>query len=163
MAILMLINAETAHDNVQNLNDIVGVFPDSHVFSSTELVKFDFLTINGSVEDVRLILEQITPTTARAYKWQSDNQYHWTSPDGETVIDEIYVYQIEGDKKWYHMVNDFKFPCNVGELTSQEKQLLETIDINHPSVDSFVRKLVKDITEDIENNTEINELRDSNP
>ena len=163
MAILMLISADIIRDNCQYLNDVVGVFPDGYQFSSTELERFNFLTINGSVSDVQLRLDQITPEIQYAYQWQSDGKYHWTDPDGETITDEIQVYQVEGSNRWYKMVNDFKFPVNTGGLTPEEKQLLETYDITHPSVDSFIRKLAKDLTEDPANNTEIKDLRNSHP
>lgn len=163
MAIVALINSETAADGLQYIGDIVGVFLDTHQFSPTELQKFNFLTINGSLEDVRARLRQITPRTEDCYLWQSDNKYHWTEPDGETILDRIQVFQIEGSNKWYKLTEDFKFPVNVDRLTPEEKQLLETVNINHASVDSFIRKLAKDITMLSGNNIEIKELKNSEP
>jgi hypothetical protein len=234
MAIVMLINAETTRDGFQYLNDIVAVFPDTHQFSATELQKFDFLTIKGSKEDVKMRLNQIVPRIEECFYWEEDDEYHWMEPIkkpisyisqanpaivsvfqhgyktgmvvvvaevGEsmeqitgrhviTVIDpgnfsidvdlsvslpypggglvkektRMYsVFQVEGSKRWYKMENDFKFPVNIGNLTPEEKQILETVDINHPSVDSFIRKLVKDMTVLSGNDVEVRELRNSEP
>ena len=161
-AIVVLINAETVTDGLQYLNDVVGVFPDGHQFSSTELEKFNFLTIGGSMEDVRTRLEEIMPRVEMAWVWPSDGEYHWYDGDENPPVFK-YVYQVEGSNKWYKLENKFRFPVNVGSLTPEEKQLLETIDINNPSVDSFIRKIVKDITILSGNNVEVKELRNTIP
>jgi len=163
MAIVMLINAETVRDGLQYLDDVVGVFEDSHQFSKTELEKFNFLTIGGTKANVELRLFQITPDIQIAYQWASDGKYHWTDGVGETITGTTDVYQIERSNKWYKLVNDFKFPVNVGELIAEEKQLVETYDITHPSVDSFIRKLAKDVTSDPANSLEIKELKNTHP
>jgi len=162
MAQLLIINAETARDGLQYLGDVVGVFSDDHVFSPTEIEKFDVLTVGGSVEDVRARIDQITPTMAEAYLWASDGIHYWIEPE-EGDSENVPVYQVEGSTRWYIAENDFRFPINVGELTATEKQLLETIDINNPSVDSFIRKLVKDITVLSGNDVEVKELRNTDP
>lgn len=160
----MLINNETVADGLQYLNDVVGVFTDDHAFSETELVKFDFLTISGTVQEVRQRLEQITPSIHDAHLWATDNKYHWDFPANEDdLLDSIEVFQTEGSTKWYRLDNDFQFPVNVGDLSPEEKQLMETVDINHPSVDSFIRKLVKDINALSGNDVEIKDLRNSQP
>jgi hypothetical protein len=161
MAVIMLINNETVKDGLQYLNDIACVFNDDHQFSRTELEKFNFLTINGTKNDVKEKIRQITPRIEHAYLLLTDNKYHWQ--DDGTTIGAIQVYQVEGSNKWYKLENDFKFPVNIGDLTPEEKQILETVDINHPSVDAFIRKLVKDITILSGNNVEIKELRNSEP
>jgi hypothetical protein len=164
MAILLLIKAETARDGLQYLNDVVGIFNDDHQFSSTELEVFSFLTIKGSRQDVSDRIDQIQPAIEEAYKWESDGEYHWTNPDEETIIDiiDVYWYGLP-PKRWTRLDEDFKFPVNVGELTAEEKQVLETVDINHPSVDSFIRKIIKDLDMLSGNNVEIIELRNSAP
>jgi hypothetical protein len=166
MPILMLINSETVKDGLQYLNDVVGVFPDDHQFSGTELAKFNFLSVGigiNTVDEVKARIRQITPAIEDAFLWQSDNKYHWTDPDGETIIGRMRVFQVEGSNRWYELVSDFKFPANTGDLTPEEKQLLETVDVTHPSVDSFIRKLVKDITVLTGNTNEIKDLRNSQP
>ena len=163
MAIIMLINNETVRDGLQYLNDVVGVFEDGYQFSGTELEKFNFLTVGGTKQEVASRLRQLTPVMEKCYLWESDNKYHWTDGDEETILDEIEAYQIEGDIKWFKAENDFKFPVNFGELTAEEKQLLATVNINHPSVDSFIRKLIKDITVLSGNNVEIKELKNTSP
>jgi len=163
MAQVLIITSETVRDGLQYLGDIVGVYSDSHVFSSTELEKFSVLTISGSVADVTARLNQIKPVVLSAYQFESDGDYHWTDPDYETIINTIKVFRVEGDRKWYQLVNAFKFPISISSLTPEEKQLLETIDINNPSVDSFIRKIIKDVTVLSGNNIEIRELRGTHP
>ena len=163
MAITMLINNETTRDGLQYLNDLVGVFPDDHQFSPTELSNFSFLTVGGSVEDVKTRISQITPRVEYCVLWQSDNKYHWLDDGDNDPLETIEVYQIEGSNKWFKLVNAFKFPVNVDELTPEEKQLLETVDINHPSVDSFIRKIAKDVAALPDNDIEVKELRNSEP
>jgi hypothetical protein len=163
VAIVALISNETVRDGFQYLNDIMAVYPDGHQFSPTVLEKFNFLTIGGTKEDVEARLQQLTPRVEFAYLWASDNKYHWTEDGDENPLKVIEVYQVEGDNKWYKLENDFRFPVNVGELTAAEKQVLETVDINHPSVDSFIRKLVKDVTILSGNDVEIKELRNTTP
>ena len=163
MAILLLVNNETIRDGLQYLGDVVGVFPDDHKFSDTELLKFDTLTVKGSVADVRLRLEQITPTPGIAYLWESDNKYHWRIPEDGAPLEAIDVFQVEGSTRWYKAENDFKFPVNIDGLTQEEKQLLATIDINNPSVDSFIKKIVKDILVLSGNDVEIKDLRNTSP
>lgn len=160
MAQILIIKAETVRDGLQYIGDVVGVFPDDHIFSPTELAKFDVLTINGSVDDVNIRLRQIQPRIEDAFLWE-DGKYRWENPP--IGIEWIKVYRIEGSNRWYRMDSLFKFPVSVSRLTPEEKQLLETVDINHPAVDSFIRKLVKDITVLAGNNVEIKELRNTEP
>jgi len=163
MAIVQYINSETARDGLQYLGDIVGVFPDDHQFSATELIKFSYLTIGGSVADVQARIDQLKPQITEAYLWESDGKYHFDEDGDIDPLGMILVFRTEGSNKWYKLENAFKFPFNLGDLTPEEKQLLETVDINHPSVDSFIRKLVKDITALSDNDVEIKDLRNTNP
>jgi len=158
MAQILVIKAETARDGLQYIGDIVAVFPDDHIFSATEIAKFSILTIGGSVTDVQTRLDQIKPRIETAYLLPSDNKYHWDDGE-ETAISIINVYQL--DNKWFKVENKFKFPITIDSLSPEEKQLLETIDINHPSVDSFINKIVKDITVLSDNDVEIKELRNT--
>jgi len=176
---LLLIKAETARDGLQFINDVVGVYPDDHVFSDHEYTVFNVIAVStglSTVADVQSRFNQIAPTIVNAMQWLSDGKYHFDTeepesgwydeienPAGEQVIDSIQVYQVEGGSRWYKCVNDFKFPLNVENLTPEEKQLIATIDINHPSVDSFIRKVAKDITQLDGNDIEIKELRNQTP
>ena len=163
MAQVLIIKAETARDGLQYLGDIVGVFSDTHVFSSTELDVFGVLIINGTVDDVNARLSQLKPRIEMAYLWESDGKYHWVKDGDLDPLEVIEVFQVEGSNKWYKLINDFKFPVNLAGLTPEEKQLLETIDINNPSVDSFIRKIIKDVAVLSGNNVEVKELRNSTP
>ena len=160
MAILLLI--KNPNEGFTYINDMVGVYNDTHQFSATELEHFNFLTINGSRHDVDLLLKQIQPEILFAY-W-TGSEWSLQMPDEiDPVVEDIRVYRVESGKRWYKLVNPFKFLINIGDLSVEEKTLLETYDINHPSVGSFVRKVLKDITSDSANNEEIKKLRNVNP
>ncbi|MHC4292665.1 MAG: hypothetical protein ACYSTX_00090 [Planctomycetota bacterium] len=160
MAIAMLISSETVRDGCQYVGDVVQIQEDDYVFSETELEKFSFLAINGTRSEVEARLLELLPEKYIAFKWNSDNQWHLqeaTAPDYD--IDEMDVWQPEGSKRWYELVTSFKFGMNIDSLTPEEKQLLETININHPSVDSFIRKTIKDLAALLGNDAEVTDLR----
>jgi len=161
MAQLMLIGSDVVNEPYQYLDDMSYVFSDDHVFSDDELEQFNFLTVNGSYEDVRDRLIQISPRITAAFHWVEDQKWHFQVPEGD--FDETIEVWFDSPNKWNKVVNGFKFPINVGNLTPEEKQLLETYDINHPSVDAFIRKIAKDITADPANNVEVRDLRNLEP
>lgn len=161
MAQILIIKNETAVDGLQYLGDIVGVYRDSHVFSDHELLIFNVLTISGSVADVQAKIHEITPREEEAFLWVADNEYHWIKESELAPGDEIRVFQVSN--RWYELVDDFRFPISISGLTPEEKQLLETVDINHPSVDSFIRKIVKDLAVLAGNGNEIKDLRNTEP
>jgi len=161
MAIIMLISNYNVNEPYQYLNDIIGVFSDDHIFTQNELDRFLFLTINGSVADVHARINQVKPQIAECYL---NNVGKWVFPMPDPVVDQKQVWRAPGDRYWYNLVQPFKFPCNVGELTAEERQLLETIDINNPSVDSAIKKIVKDlVVANPENGIEEKDLRNLNP
>lgn len=161
MAKVIYIKAETELDGVQYLGDIVEVLEDDRWLSPSMLEAFNVLTISGSKADVQARLNQIIPRVKKAYLL-ADGDYHWDRGD-EDPVETIRVFQVEGSNRWYKQEEKFKFPMNLAELTPEEKQLLETVNINHPSVDSFIRKLVKDITILSGNDVEVKELRNTEP
>lgn len=163
MAQILLIKTETVRDGLQYLGDVVGIFEDSHQFSDHELTVFNVLTVAGSRLDVEAKFDQIKPEVADAYLWESDGEYHWTIPDEGNVLNTREVARPEGNNKWYLLENRFKFPINVDMLTPEEKQVLETVDINHPSVDAFIKKIAKNVFALPGNDVEVRELRNTEP
>jgi len=164
MAQLLIIKDETVRDGMQYIGDMVGVFEDSHVFSDNELVLFDVLIVNGSRADVEARVNQLRPLEDNAAIWDTDGKYHFMSgipPEGTVLSDPIQVFNV--GNKWYQKVVGFKFLINVDGLTPQEKELLETIDINNPAIDSFINKIVKDLASQVGNDIEIIDLRNLTP
>lgn len=158
MAIIMLIGQDTVNEPYAYLNDIIGVFNDSFQFSDTELEIFNFLTVNGSVVDVRARLKEIQPEYRTAC-FTVENQKYEFQPDHNLTIDHEILVAHKPPNRWYKVVEEFKWPTNIHELTPEEKQVLATVDINHPSVDSFVNKLAKDIFALTGNDIEITDLK----
>ena len=164
MAVLLLIGNDVVNEPYQYLDDVIGIFSDAHVFSQTELVQFNFLYVNGSREDMRDIFIQIKPKIALAFLWVADQKWHFQEPgEGEGEVAETADVWFDSPIRWRRLVNGFKFIVNVNNLTPEEKQLLETYDINHPSVGAFINKIVKDITSDPANSIEIRDLRGLEP
>lgn len=161
----MLISSDQINEPYNYLNDLIGVFDDSHQFSDHELTRFNFLNVNGSVVDVNNVLKQIRPVVAPAFKWVTEDEYRFDRPDSSNQGDVIEVWQIRDatPNRWYKLVNDFKFPINTNDLTPEEKQLMQTYDITHPSVGSFIKEIAKSIGSDPANNDEIRDLRNSYP
>jgi hypothetical protein len=161
MAIIALIASQQVNEPFNYLNDVIEVFDDDHTFTQYELDNFQFLTINGSRADVEAKVEQIKPTIAVAVK---NSQGKWTFDYSQGTGEEIEVWSnLLPPINWYEYNESFKYPLNVEELTAEEKQLLATLDINHPSVDSAIKKIVKDLSVLQTNNTEIKELKGDMP
>ena len=163
MAILMLINADTAVNDLQYLFDVVNIYEDDHTFTPTELERYDFLPVNGTKAEVEAFLSSALPKFADAYLWDDDNKWHFSDETDGEILDEVQVYQLENDTRWYKYIVEFRFPVNVGALTAEEKQLLASYDITHPSVDNFVRKIIKDLAADPANQEEIKDLKGDQP
>ena len=160
MAQLLIIKDETVRAGLQYIGDMVGVFEDSHIFDDNELAKFSTLTVAGSRADVESRINQLRPLEAGAAIWDTDGKYHFDSeipPEGTVISDYIEVFKIVN--KWYHKAVGFKFPINLDGLTPEEKQLLATIDINNPAIDSFINKILKDLLTQVGNDVEIKDLR----
>ena len=159
MAIVLLVSTNQVNEPYQYENDMISVFPDGHQFSDYELARFGFVTINGSVADVEAKLYQIKPQIGVALMGTDGN---WTFDRSEpTTGEELEVWSYPGANplRWFKYVVPFKYDFNLGQLTAEEKQLLESIDINHPSVDSAIRKIVKDLAVDPANNEVVQELQ----
>jgi hypothetical protein len=164
---VILINSETERDGLQHIGDVVDVYEDDRWMSPTMLEKFTIVNIAigiNTVADVKARLDQLKPVTSHAHQWDFDFKYHFNTeeyPEGCICYNPIDVYQV--GKKWYKMEVGFKFPINLANLSEQEKIYLATLDINHPSVNSFINKIVKDLTSQPGNDVEITDLKNQEP
>jgi len=159
MSIISIISLDQVNEPRNYENDIIEVHDDAHQFTDYELSRFEFLTVNGTKADVEAKLNQIKPIVGIALM----------GTDGELTFDrsapnsgeEIEVWSVPDATpiRWYKLVEPFQRLFNVGPLTAEEKQLLETVDINHPSVDSAIKKIVKDLSVNPANNEVIKELQ----
>lgn len=61
MAQLLTITAVTLRPGVNQIGDIVGIFPDDHVFSKAELDAFKAISVEGKPDEVRAGLEKMKP------------------------------------------------------------------------------------------------------
>lgn len=160
---LVIVNSLTARENLQYVGDVVDVIEDDRWLSPAMLENFDYVRVKGEPADVRVRLAQFQPRVEDAFKWNSDGEFHWTKPTApDTLLEMVDVFFVSPNK-WYRMETRYKFIVNTDELTAEEKQLLESIDITNPSVDSYIRKTIKDITLLPGNNVEIIELRNTEP
>jgi hypothetical protein len=147
----------------QFVNDLVEVVDESVGLPDHYYDTFNCLKVNGIREDVENVLNQIKPQIYNCgfdlveQKWvfdtineTSDTKKVWR-PGNSTV------------RKWYNVVNPFKFYINIGSLTPEEKDMLQQYDINHPSIISFINKISKDLSVDPSNNIEETDLRNTLP
>lgn len=88
MAQLALITAKTYNENVNNIGDIVGVYPDDWKFTDKEKDLFDIIKVSESKE----IVEAKIPITKRLTKAATTD---WT--DQEPERKEVW----QGDDKKY--------------------------------------------------------------
>lgn len=160
MAKLMIAPLNQADDEWTFQNDILGVYEDSHIFSSYEQNIYDFLTVSGTRQDVQQRLSQIQPRVAVAY----DVGGKWTFEEPNPVGETLDVWTPNDGKNWYQLKEAFRFPVNIGVISAEEKQFLTTFDINHPSVDATVKKLAKNLVDaNPENSVHIKSLRNQEP
>jgi len=161
MAILMLISTNQVREPFQFLADVVGIFEDSHSFTPSELERFDFITIMGGRDDVANRLNELDVKYAQAFFNETNSRWQFDDPMVTTQIIEVWS---PDNRTWYQVVEPFKFRWNIGQLTAEEKQLLATFDIFHPSVESAARKLMKDlIAANPANGNEIKDLKNQTP
>jgi len=80
MAQLLLINSETQNLPWQDIDDIVGVYRDKHIFSPREKVAFNIVNIKGSREDVQKKFQDQRPETTLAFQSKSTGQWSLEEP-----------------------------------------------------------------------------------
>jgi hypothetical protein len=163
MPILLLISNNQVNEPYNYLNDVVGVFADDHPFTPYELDRFEFLDVavgTNTVEEVQAKLQSIRVRQETAFFWDSTQEWSWEPPvDDDDLVEEAVVWTTASPPvRWYRLVQPLKFLFNVGDLTQNEKDLIAAIDVNHPSVDSYLKKMVKSIERFPENESE--EIRD---
>jgi hypothetical protein len=61
MAKLLTISALTFRSGVNNLGDIVAIFPDEHEFSKAELDGFKIVSVDGKPDEVQVALDKMIP------------------------------------------------------------------------------------------------------
>jgi len=158
MAIILLVSTDQINEPFNYENDMIAVFEDDWTFTQHELEVFKFLTVMGSKADVEARLNQLKPVVGTALmgtdgKWTFDRSAPNT---GEEI--EVWSNMVP-PINWYILVEKFNYIANVGSLTVEEKQVLATIDINHPSVDSAIKKILKDLSANPLNNVAVKELK----
>lgn len=158
MAVLLLISTDQINEPYNYEDDVIEVFEDDHQFTPNELEVFEFLTVNGSKADVEAKLNQLKPVIGVALMGTDGK---WTFDRGEPITgEEMEVWtNMLNPIRWYEYVVPFKYVANIGTLTAEQKQLLATIDINHPSVDSAIRTVLKDLSVNPANNEVVKELQ----
>lgn len=164
MAKIFSVNADVANEPFQYLDDIVGVIEDSTPVSDAMAAAFNFVTVGGTKDEVEAKLEEINFTYAEAHYNPVTESYQFTDPYHPDSTSKQVWTPGGAQVRWYTVATPFKFPHNMGTLTAEEKQLLGTVNINHPSVDSVIRKIRKDlVAANPENDIEVVELRNEIP
>ena len=116
MAQLLLI--KTANTSLKTVGDIVGVYEDTHKFSTNEQTTFTILQIMGTREEVVNKLNAVRVPLERAYKSKSIT---WALERPE----EKEVWQ-GTDEKWYFLEERIKYTFSTSGLTAGDITTLET-------------------------------------
>ena len=117
MAQLLLVSKKTAKPNVQEEGDIIGIYEDSHVFSSTEQEIFDIMQIPGfTKEQLRLELNKLRPETQNA----------WKSETTEGSLDEPSEKRLWKNNKdeWCFLEDEHKCPMSLRDTSQNIKDAL---------------------------------------
>lgn len=87
MSKLVLINAKTYQTGVNNINDIVGVYPDTWSFTDTEKDLFDIVDVVDQKETIELIKPMTKRITkAKTLDWtdaEPEEKQVWKGSDGK--------------------------------------------------------------------------------
>ena len=157
----MIISTDQVREPYQFMGDVVAIFEDDHSFSDRELAAFDFITIMGGADDVSARLSELDINYATAYWNTVTEKWQFIDPMNSNQTIEVWS---PNDRTWYGVVDPFKFRFSISGLTPEEKQLLATLDIFHPSVESAVRKMMKDLIQaNPANGTEVKDLKNQTP
>lgn len=162
MAILMLITSSTEKPDIHEIDDVVKIYPDNHVFTPTEEEKYSFLTISGTVSELEAYIRNVMPTRASAYLWESDNEWHFDYPLIGKPLDEIKVYN-PGGNKWYKLDKELRTYVNISDLSELEKLNLTVEGLSHPAALNYVERMMKNPFDKISNQDEIKDLRNQTP
>lgn len=83
MAQIVKINSVTYREGINNVNNVVGVFEDTHVFDSGELEMFDIEKIPGTKAAIELQIGLVTPERKQIYK---SDTIEWSDKEPETKV-----------------------------------------------------------------------------
>jgi len=118
---------------IQTVDDIIGVFPDTHEFSPTEQDIFKVFYVWGSVKDVKGWLPKVKRRAT------SSSEEEWENPE---------------DSKWYKLKARKKFEINISSLSLQDKQNLASSLTNEQDRISAFNNMTNKIKEDLQNTSE---------
>ena len=142
--------------------DMISVYEDDQSFPDHYPDSFNMLQVNGTKADVINVMNQIKP---EIYDCAREDGGDWTFGIVQDPVEFKTVWRSAGSttKKWYNLINKIKFYINIENLTPEEKQLLQTYDITHSSITSFIKKIAKSLADDSANNVEETDLRNTLP
>jgi len=155
MAQLLIIDTGTYHPPYDEMDDIVGVFDDTHKFSERELKNFKVVNVKGKRADVQVKLRENLPERSRIF--QDKNTLLWSFKEPEEVRAEKEVWKNPADNRWYYLEDEPKFQFTLKDLSAVEKTLLETTNPLSISAakDAAYAKTEKKLADISENNEEV--------
>lgn len=155
MAQLLLIDTGTYYPPGDEMDDISGVFDDTHKFSEHELEIFKVVTVKGKRADVVAKLQSLLPEQARIFQSTKTLLWSFQKPELREIKDKRDIWKKGG--LWYYLENGLKHSFTIKDLTTIEKDLLKTTDVSSISnaKDAAYNKIYKPFEDKIENNTEV--------
>jgi len=153
MAQLLLIDTGTYHPPYDEMDDVIGVFDDTHKFSEHELKVFRVISIKGSRVNVQAKLQENVPEQSRIF--QDKNTLLWSFKEPKEVKNEKEIWK--KNNIWYYLKDKPKHSFTIKDLTTIEKTLLETVDVSSISAakDTAYAKIINRFEDKVENNEEV--------
>jgi len=124
---------KTANTPLKTVGDIVGIFEDTHKFSTHELLTFDVAKIEGTRGEVAAKLSAIQIEIETAYR-ASSTLWSRARPEEKRVWQDV-------DEKWYFLEVEPKYVYSMSLLSASEKTTLEN-DATGLARDAAFKKMV---------------------
>ena len=148
MAQLLLI--KDANTSLKTIDDIVGIFEDTHKFSDYELQAYNVIQIMGSRVEVTTKLNAVRFKTERAYKAKSTKWLRIRPEEKE-------VWQ-DADEKWHFLKEQPKHTFSLATLSAEDKAIIETTDTGLARDVVFKKMVVNPGEWDVKNTVEAKDL-----
>jgi len=116
MAKLVLINEITYREDINEIDDIVAVVDDKHIFDENEYVKFNIVETPMTATEISDLQKAATPEMKRIYRSKT---LEWTDKEPENKI----VWQSGID--WCELVDEPKYKTSYNTIT---KSISHTLD-----------------------------------
>jgi hypothetical protein len=143
--------------------DVISTYEDDQSFPNNYWTDYHMFQVNGTKADLDDVISQIKPQVYKCAFDTVDSKWVFNTTNPVSEFKMVWRPAQGTTRKWYNLVHPIKFYSNLGDLTPEEQQLLQTYDIKHASIQSFINKVAKKLDVDPANNVEETDLRNELP